>query len=308
MSWAITPETTVGTSAIATAGTFTLAYPTGYSRSSFVGGSRNGNILRVGTRQGGKYYTDAADYTLSFGATTITVTWKNAATIAANTVVQMQLDIPGVNYIPAEWPVLNSAALIKDRVRLIGPDEVWINLGNPAVSNDAYFFANAAHTGTTAFTLLQTTLDVPRNLIATSSGDDSLVTITIVGTDEYGAAMSEVITCANAGVAAGKKAFWTVASITPSASFAANIKLGHGNVLGLPLYLPAAGHIIRELQDDATATAGTTVAGLAIGTKPTTTTADNRGTYVPNATPDSSKSFGLICFLGDVTNIGMAQV
>jgi len=142
------------------------------------------------------------------------------------------------------------------------------------------------------------TFDVPRNVTLTAATTDhSAKTVTVTGTDVYGNVMKETITGPNANTVQGKKAFKTVTGATVSAAVATNgISIGSGNILGLPVWLPGAGNILRELQDGATATAGTTVAGLATTTVSTATTADIRGTYLPNATPDGSKAFKLICF------------
>jgi hypothetical protein len=154
---------------------------------------------------------------------------------------------------------------------------------------------------------LITSLDVPRNVIITSVGNDSGITFTVQGFDEYGVAVREVITGANAGVAAGKKAFKTVSSITASGAAAGNVSVGVGNVLGLPVWVPTAGHILRELVDDATATAGTFVGGLALATVPSGTNADVRGTMVPNSAPDGTKAYGILAFLSDPTFKGNDQ-
>src|SRR3546814_21201907 len=97
-----------------------------------------------------------------------------------------------------------------------------------------------------------------------------------------------------ATAASGKKAFRTVTAIGVSATTTAAVTGGTGDVLGLPVYLPSSGAVLKELQDGASATAGTVVAGLSPLTKSTAATADGRGTYDPNAACDGSKAFALI--------------
>src|SRR3546814_14774595 len=70
-----------------------------------------------------------------------------------------------------------------------------------------------------------------------------------------------------ATAASGKKAFKTVTAIAVSATTTAAVTVGTGDVLGLPVYLPSSGAVLKELQDGASATAGTVVAGLSPLTK-----------------------------------------
>jgi hypothetical protein len=116
------------------------------------------------------------------------------------------------------------------------------------------------------------TFDVPRNLVGAWTTNSVL---TVVGTDEYGQAMTEV--GASAATYTGKKAFKTITSITSSASITL-ATLGTGTVLGLP-YKPVVGGFIRGRLNEDTADAGTYT--VPERTASTTTTNDVRGTYTP---------------------------
>ena len=71
-----------------------------------------------------------------------------------------------------------------------------------------------------------------RNVTVTTTGTgDNAKTNTIVGTDVFGDAQTEVITSTGSAEAvAGEKLFLTVTSVTSSAQFAANIKVGSGDL------------------------------------------------------------------------------
>mgnify|MGYP003112767344 FL=1 len=71
-----------------------------------------------------------------------------------------------------------------------------------------------------------------RNVTVTTTGTgDNGKTNTIVGTDVFGEAQTEVITSTgSAETVAGTKLFLTVTSVTSSAQFAANIKVGSGDL------------------------------------------------------------------------------
>jgi len=96
--------------------------------------------------------------------------------------------------------------------------------------------------------------DVPRNITVTvTAGDtaDTMGTITIVGTDSADAVISETITPEAGETVAGEKAFKSVTSVTGAgwvidAAEGTNdtITVGIGTVLGLPLALSDADHIV----------------------------------------------------------------
>jgi len=83
---------------------------------------------------------------------------------------------------------------------------------------------------TTTFTLANSSFgtNTARKITATTLGDESSITVTIVGTDEKGDAATEVITLpGSATTTAGTTtAFLTITSATVSAQPAANVSLG----------------------------------------------------------------------------------
>lgn len=280
--------------AVADAGTFTIAYPTGFSRGDFApAGVNHRLVINQAELQ------SPNKITVSFAATLITVTNKTGATWPVGSPYVFQGEVTGeengrVSTLGVPMPQVVPCAVS------------WLDLGSPIATVATNLRAAAAVAGAGALALLITTLDVPRNLIITSAGNDLGITFTVVGKDVYGMAMSEVITGANAGVAAGKKAFSTVTSITASGAAAGNVSVGVGNVLGLPVFIPNAVHFLKEIVDGALATAGTTVAGDQ--TFPSTTTGDVRGTYVPNSAPDATKAYAIIAALPDPRYLGATQI
>lgn len=289
--FAVTPKKQL-TAAVAPAGTFTLDYPVGFGVGNF-GLDAPKHVLLVGAN----FYEDATKFSVAFGATQITVTWKGSGSIAAGSYVQAQLDIRGgsdANPTQRVYPArVNAQTVVK------------ASLGAPIATAAANLRAAAAVGGAGALALLLATLDVPRNLIFTSSGNDTGITFTITGKDEASRTVVETVTGANAGVAAGKKAFKTITSIVASGASAGTVAVGIGNVLGLPVWVPNAGAILKEFQDNTVPTAGTFVAGLARATTPSATTADVCGTYVPNSAPDGAKVYDILLLLDDPTYTGV---
>jgi len=167
-----------------------------------------------------------------------------------------------------------------------------ISLGSPvALDADGYAAAEdgTGCDGATAMTLggaLSGTADVPRNVVITSVGDDSGITFDVTGTDAYGVTVVETITGANAGAAAGAKAFKTVTQIMPSGASAGNVSAGTGDVLGLPYKLASVADCIRVYFNDAIDDSATVVA--AVTDTATATTGDVRGTVDTNSACDGS--------------------
>ncbi|WP_421696929.1 hypothetical protein [Ancylobacter sp.] len=124
---------------------------------------------------------------------------------------------------------------------------------------------------------------VAHNVTVTSAGDDSGATFTVAGYDIYGYAMTETITGAAVGAAAGKKAFKYIASITPAGTLSGSaVTAGYGLVTGLPLRADAGGYVVYTNSGSITTTLPTFVA--ADTNTATATTGDVRGTIAPAAT------------------------
>ncbi len=279
--------------AVASGGTFTVNYPTGTSRGTFLKGKRHQMIAMGAT------FNAPDRFTVTLNTSNITITYNGSTTIPAGTLVRIGLDVGGDD-VAGAFESLLTGIVSRGQIR-------FVNLGSPVATSATALRAAAAIGGAGAITLLTTSLDVPRNLIFTSVGNDSGITFTINSLDLFGNPVRETVTGANAGVAAGVKAHYRNITVSVSGASAGNVSIGFGNVLGLPVYLPNTAQILKELQDNANATAGTTVAGLAIGTKSTATTADVRGTYVPNSAPDGNRAYELILVLEDPDFIGNPQ-
>lgn len=80
-------------------------------------------------------------------------------------------------------------------------------------------------------------LDVQRQVELESAANLSAILYTIVGTDEQGREITEIVTGPNAGVSATVKDFFTVTSITPDGTNAALME-GGTNVLGGSIPIP----------------------------------------------------------------------
>lgn len=295
-------ETTLS-AAVVQNGTFTVNYPAGTDAGAFYG-ARHHKMWVAGHQS---LLASPDGFTLSFGASNITVTYKGATAIPANTRVQIQLDTIG----PDSREIMERLGETK-RTEVLTP--VIINLGAPdtldadgvcasqtpaAGDEQALTINGALASGGVA------TFDQPRNVVVTSAGNDSGRTFTVTGTDEYGQTVVEAITGANAGAASGKKAFKTVTEVLTDDDTAGAVTVGSGDVLGLPVMLPEKGFVVKELEDGAGATAGTLLAGVTSAA--TATTGDVRGTYDPNSACNGSKVFQLLAYVPDPSDLGVDQ-
>ncbi|WP_288927308.1 hypothetical protein [uncultured Maritimibacter sp.] len=283
---------------VADAGTFTVSYPSTRDAGDYQGGHDH----MVISNAYGELKATAGEVSLSFGASSITVTNNAGVTLLAGTKVFVQLDRIGAD---SEISVIASPGSMSPA------DLFVINLGAPDVADpDGVCEAQSdtgAHTLTLDGALVSggvATFDVPRNIVIDSGGADTAV-LTITGTDEYGVTIVENITLNGTTAVAGKKAFKTVTSVTSSATISNGAFVGTGDVFGLPVYLPQTGLVLAELEDGAAATAGTIVAGVT--TAATATTGDVRGTYDPNSAADGSAAFTLVCAIPDSSAKGVAQ-
>lgn len=281
-------------SQVNTNGTFTMGYPA---------------MAGIGTYKGGRFHTmwskslqtlfkyGASNFTISFGATVMTVTYLGVTPLPAGDQLTFQLDRLG-----PDTSLLNAWYLAGKVERIAPMVPAVVNLGSPltAAANAHLLSASltAASGGVAPTTgALAGVNDVPRNIVAAWTGTSVL---TVTGLDEYGNVMHE--SSASGTSFTGKKAFKSISLVAVSADVTA-LTVGNGVVLGLPVFLPEASCVIGESQDGAKPTAGTTVAGD-LTNPATATTGDTRGTYNPNAAPDGSKGYQLFILTDKPSDLG----
>jgi hypothetical protein len=299
---------------VADAGTFTVAYPTRpspdagkYNEGDFFGAMGHKLVM------GQSVLSFPNDFDVTLGTSEITITNEYGATWPAGTDWRLELQVQGKPLYRQPADVNSGAGAPRLVNRVSKSCEVLINLGAPdaLVTNGVMAQQNITAAGAmlvngTLATGGVATLDVPRNLIADSGGADDAI-LTVTGKDEYGQTMIETLTLNGTTAVAGKKAFKQVTGIAASKAVANTAFIGTGDVLGLPVFLPSNGHVVKELSNGTAATAGTFVAGLRAAEGSTATSADVRGTYDPNAAADGDIVFQLVVSLPDPTYLGVAQ-
>lgn len=291
-------------SAVANDATFAASYPArpapdsgSYNEGDFYGAVGHKLVINQSVLSYPK------DFGLTFGAANITVTNKTGATWAIASKFVLELQLPGK-------PVYRTDEGANSRLvnRVSRADTFMINLGAPDVADPDGVCKSQSITSAAGGSIDgdlavggEVVFDVPRNVVGAWTG---AAVMTVTGEDEYG---KTVVESSAAGTSfTGKKALKKVTGVAVSANVTL-ATVGSGDVLGLPVFVPAAGHVLKELQDGAAASAGTIVAGAQTAGGSTATTGDVRGTYDPNAACDGDKQFSLIVSLPDSSYLGMAQ-
>ena len=285
--------------AVGAGGTFTVNYPSGKAANDYRGG--DDHIITSASFP--TLFAKSNDFSLTFGGSNITVTLNTGMAMASGTALVLNLDRSALD--GDEEPEVAQ----QDNVTNLSV--VRISLGTPATADaDGYFAsqnltsAGVASVNTTvaaaiAAAALAGTADVPRNVVAAWTGT---AVLTVTGTDVFGNVLVE--SSASGTSFTGAKAFKTVTNISVSANVT-SLTVGTGVVLGLPVFLPGSTEVIREIMDNATATAGTLAAGVT--STATATTGDVRGTYNPNSAPNGSRQYELIAALRNPAYRGGAQ-
>lgn len=263
--------------AVATNGTFTVSYPAGTNKASFLKGVDHRMVALQSEMLSPK------DFTIAFGDTAATITYKGTTTLPISSRVVVQLDMAkSNNVLDTDFESLESHGIEPSKI-------VRVQLGNPAVGDldlliDAATGAQLPN-GTTVTSVTYTAdtsgtdpqdnaarpatklvggelcydLGYSRNMQAKSTGGGGTTiaaTVVINGFDEYLVPMTEIITLpatSTSVTVAGLKAFRYIRSIVPTSSgvmTADTLEVGTGNAIGLPLFVGVQSQIVAEYEND----------------------------------------------------------
>jgi hypothetical protein len=302
MSFKIVDKTL--SAALAASGTTTFGYPTGTDEDSFAGYGHVATAI-------GNVMNSPGDFTLAFNSASIAFTYAaSKTTIPAGSKLSLQLNLPGQD----------------DKSKSMDPDPlntvpgvsmaqvVRIDLGSPAVLDvDSIVDAKDVTTAGAA-TMVSATVTCHtgagaapfgRNVTLDTAGTNTTTVVTVTGEDYLGNVMTEDLTQNGTTAVAGKKAFATITGVAVDGDTEGAIDVGFGDVLGLPFYIGSVDHVLLELEDNLTVTAGTFVKG--VDSAATATTGDVRGTYDANSAANGAKNFVVYIASSDPTYKGVAQ-
>ncbi len=169
------------------------------------------------------------------------------ATLSATNIVTSQAPVAGT-------PITLNGASTGITVVAAGGVKIW-SAGNTVPAGalcldgtpgllTQYGALTNPYTNYAAVMFYDVTKTIARNVRVTTNADDTGGFYTVAGYDIYGFPMSEKITGVSSGVAAGKKAFKYVVSITPSGTINSTaVTIGTGDVIGFPLLVPTVGYV-----------------------------------------------------------------
>jgi len=272
--------------------TLSLPYPEGKNEGHFFGAVNHTVSID------GVFFRSPRDFTLITQPDRVVFVWQGEMTLPASSLLHMQLEIPGGDF-------YYDAKVGITVLNMVHSPLFMVNLAAPAADDEGYWVQPTPVNEVRSLTLAQTQIPTARNVIIHTENDNSHCTFVIEGEDIYRRAVLEKITASSTGKAEGGKAFARINRITPSHPCNGKIQIGTGNKLGLPVFLPSPGYLIREIINGVTVTGGTVVSGeTAI---PTATTGDRRGTYTPppTITLDNKQSIHLLLSLLAPGNIGI---
>lgn len=276
---------------VAHSGTFTVGYTGGLVGASFAGASGRHRLIA----NGATYSVENGKISVSFGATSATVTWNGGRTLAAGTQLAVEFDLLGEDRRRPTAYVQSATTPLPVQTIAIGAPAAGaansvatsqaVNAGVPMVLNGSLAAGGVA------------TFDVPRNVVAAWTGT---AIATVVGTDVYGRPMAE--SSASGTSLTGKKAFKRITGVTFSANVTA-ATAGTGNVFGLPFFLAQRTHVLAMAVDDVDELAtSTVVAGVA--TASTATSGDVRGTVTFATAPNGSRVLTVVA-IGNPADNGL---
>lgn len=231
-------------SAVANAGTFTVSYPTGTSKGSFVNSPVHHTLFINGNK-----YVAPADFTVTFNANASNITVTNAAGVTwpAGATFQLGLDKMG--------PDSYRDGIPANKVKQVQGGLYMVNLGSPNVLDRDGICLSQNPTGAGNLTIAGAlasggvaTLDVPRTLTVYAAGNETSYTFTAYGTDEYGVSIRETMTGPNNGTTYGLKAFKTVTRVAVSGDSGA-VEIGTADRLGLPSAIKSVSQVMAEFKN-----------------------------------------------------------
>lgn len=222
---------------LATNGTLLIGYPTPFSKGSFDLSGPAAFIV------GGAKYVQPHDFTVSYAASGMTLTYLGATTLKLGTPFVFGFPRPGKSgNRPSDPPKANLKAM--------AAMPFLLDLGSPTVAAANNIAASQSVAAGAAFLIngsllngVQAILDLPRNVVAAWTTTSVL---TITGYDEYNNLMIEK--SASGTSHTGKKAFKRISSITSSASIT-SATVGTGVVLGLPVYVNSVANVLTDMEN-----------------------------------------------------------
>lgn len=274
-------------------GSVTIPYPVGKNHGHFFSAVHHSMAINA------SFFKAPQDFIIDAQPDRLILTWRGAFAIPAGTLLNLQLEEPCGEF----YRDLKNGTVA---LGVCHSQLFLVNVGFPAAADGEYFIRAREVPAPGPLELAGMFNATPRNVVLGVSAGNADCPFVIEGEDLYGRKMIEHLAApAAAGVVEGQKSFQKVTRIAASHACKGTVKLGTGNRLGLPVFLPGRAFLMREIVDGDMITGGVIVPGSTI-LPAAATTGDRRGTYTPPAShaPDGKRFLQLMLSLPNPGNIG----
>ena len=271
--------------------TLMLSYPEGKTHDRFYGSSQHTLSFDA------IFFRAPTDFSVIFHKDAIEITWQRNQTIPAQTLTTIQLDEP------------MSADYVDDktgqRVHNMFKSQLFVvDLKRPLPTNpERYVRLTTAEAGA-QFPITAEPNRTMCNTVVACHADARKCTFVIHGLDLYNRPLTEHIPGVQADIAEGNKAFQRVYHIELRGDPGGAISVGTGDKLGLPVFLPGSGFLLRYMVNGRGLTGGIIIPGYS--GPPGPDTGDVRGTFTPpeDIALDGLNHFKLMCSLFNPSHTG----
>lgn len=229
--------------AVADAATFTVSYPTGKDAGSFYQAMGHKIVI-----SGGSVLSYPDDFGVTLGASNITITNKTGGTLAAETVMRIQIEEQGERaYRNGETGNLLESTVQSPTflVSLGAPDTADPNgyVESQDLTAAGVFSVNTTVAAALAAAALDGTADVPRGVVAAWT---TTAVLTVTGTDQYG---NTVVESSASGTSfTSTKTFKTITNISTSVDIT-GLTVGTSDLIAIPVFIPSGGEVLGVLRD-----------------------------------------------------------
>lgn len=248
--------------------TINIPYPRGKNEGSFF------SAINHNMGIDGRFYLCPKDFVVTMRRDHIAMHWHGKHDLTKGMLLNIQLEEPGGDFYFDQKRGTTILNMVQSSMYMV-------NLGGPRVENANLYVRSTQVTGATELKVSGEQPFTARNVVVHSTQDNTDCVFRIYGTDLYGRPMLEDIQgpTSESGRADGNKAFNKVERVVVKGNCHGEISIGSGSKLGLPVFLPAPGFVLREMMNGVSVNGGVIVSGET--RFPTATTVDTRGTYTP---------------------------
>jgi len=271
-----------------------IPYPRGKNEGSFF------SAINHNMGIDGQFFLCPKDFIVTMRKDHLALHWHGPRDLKKGTLLNLQLEEPGGDFYFDQKRGTTILNMVQSSMYLV-------NLGGPRVENANLYVRSTSVSGAGDLAVSGEQPYTSRNVVVHSTQDNSNCVFRIEGVDLYGRPMIEDIQgpTAESGRTDGNKAFSRITKITVKGDCHGEISVGSGSKLGLPVFLPASGFVLREMMNGAAVTGGVIISGET--RFPTATTFDTRGTYTPPRPQelDGRTAVHLLLSLPSPGNIGL---